>query len=111
MTAPGLKHTASMTRQIAPQFFTTDIPGTLAYYKDKLGFECRGTWGDPPFYAIMERDQHAIHLRCAEPLTANPDKYEDELLDAYLLAEDVDALHAGYASNGVEFTRGLADMP
>ena len=73
-----------MIRQIAPQFFTTDIPSTLAYYKDKLGFECLGTWQDPPVYAIVARDQHAIHFRCAEPPTANPDKYADELLDAYL---------------------------
>jgi len=27
-----------MIRQIAPQFFTLDIPGTLAYYEAKLGF-------------------------------------------------------------------------
>jgi hypothetical protein len=80
-----------MIRQIAPQFFTTDIPGTLAYCKDKLGFECRGTWQDPPTYAIVARDEHAIHFRCAEPPTANPDKYADELLDAYLLVEDADA--------------------
>jgi hypothetical protein len=33
-----------MIRQIAPQFFATDIPATLAYYKDKLGFESVGTW-------------------------------------------------------------------
>ena len=52
-----------MIRQIAPQFFTTDIPGTVAYYKDKLGFECLGTWQDPPVYAIVARDQHAIHFR------------------------------------------------
>jgi hypothetical protein len=45
-----------MIRQIAPEFFTTDIPATLAYYKIKLGFECRGTWGNPPVYAIVERD-------------------------------------------------------
>ena len=83
-----------MIRQIAPQFFTTDIPRTLAYYKDKLGFECLGTWQDPPSYAIVARDQHAIHFRCAAPPTANPDKYEDELLDAYLFVEDADALHA-----------------
>jgi uncharacterized glyoxalase superfamily protein PhnB len=100
-----------MIRRIAPQFFTTDIPGTLAYYKDKLGFECLGTWQDPPVYAIVARDQQAIHLRCAEPPTANPDKYADELLDAYLLVEDVDALHAEYAAKSVEFTRELADTP
>ena len=100
-----------MIRQIAPQFFTTDIPGTVAYYKDKLGFECLGTWQDPPVYAIVARDQHAIHFRRAAPPTANPDKYADELIDSYLHVEDADALYAEYAANGVEFARGLANMP
>jgi uncharacterized glyoxalase superfamily protein PhnB len=107
----GLPYTWPMIRHIAPVFFTTDIPGTLAWYKDKLGFECLGTCQDPPVYAIVARDQHAIHFRCAEPPTANPDKYTDELLDAYLNVEDADALHTEYAANGVEFTRQLANMP
>jgi uncharacterized glyoxalase superfamily protein PhnB len=100
-----------MIRQIAPQFFTLDIPGTFAYYEDKLGFKCLGTWQDPPVYAIVARDQHAIHFRCAEPPTANPNKYSDELLDAYMLIEDVDALYAEYSARGVDFTRGLANLP
>ena len=100
-----------MIRQIAPLFFTTDIPGTLAYYQDKLGFRCLGTWQDPPVYAIVGRDQQAIHFRCAEPPTANPNKYPDELLDAYLNIEDADALYAEYAARGVEFTRELANTP
>jgi len=100
-----------MIRRIAPQFFTMDIPGALAYYKDKLGFECTGMWQDPPVYAIVTRDQHAIHFRCAAPPTPNPDKYSDELLDAYLLIDDADSLYAEYASRGVEFTGELANTP
>ena len=100
-----------MIRQIAPQFFTVDIPGTLAYYRDKLGFQCLGTWQDPPVYAIVARDERAIHFRCAEPPTANPNKYSDELLDAYVLIEDVDSLYREYAARGVEFARGLANTP
>ena len=100
-----------MIRQIAPQFFTVDIPGTLTYYRDKLGFQCLGTWQDPPVYAIVARDQRAIHFRFAEPPTANPNKYSDELLDAYVLIEDVDSLYAEYAARGVEFTRGLGNTP
>jgi hypothetical protein len=42
--------------------------------KDKLGFECVGTWQNPPVYAIVARDKQAIHFRRAEPPTANPDK-------------------------------------
>lgn len=100
-----------MIRQIAPLFFTTDIPRTLAYYQDKLGFACVGIWQDPPVYAIVARDRRAIHFRCAEPPPANPDKYTDELLDAYLHVEDADALYAEYAAKGAEFTRGLDNMP
>lgn len=100
-----------MIRQIAPLFFTMDIPGTLTYYTAKLGFKCLGTWQDPPVFAIVARDQQAIHFRCAEPPTANPNKYSDELLDAYVFIEDADALYAEYADRGVEFVRGLANMP
>jgi uncharacterized glyoxalase superfamily protein PhnB len=100
-----------MVRQIAPLFFTMDVPATLAYYKEKLGFDCLGTWQDPPVYAIVARDQQVIHFRCAEPPTANPNKYRDELLDAYVLVEDADALYAEYAPQGVEVTREVANMP
>src|SRR5262249_10434031 len=103
--------TRAMIRRIAPQFFTMDIPGTLAYYRDKLGFRCLSTWMDPPVYAIVARDEQAIHFRCSEPPTANPDKYADELLDAYLAIEDPDALSAEYAARGVEFTRELGNTP
>ncbi len=100
-----------MIRQIVPLFFTLDIPATLAYYKEKLGFDCQGTWHDPPVFATVARDRRAIHFRCAEPPRANPDKYRDELLDAYLYVEDADALYAEFAAQGVEFTQGFANMP
>ena len=100
-----------MIRQIAPVFFTLDIPGTLAYNAEKIGFECLGAWLDPPVYAIVARDHHAIHFRCAAPPVPNPDKYTEELLDAYIFVEDADALHAEYAARGVEIVRALANMP
>lgn len=101
----------AMIRQIAPQFFSVDLPATLAYYSEKLGFECVGTWQDPPEYAIVTRDEHRIHFRCAEPPTPNPEQYDDELLDAYLFIDDADGLYAEYAARGVEFTRALVNTP
>lgn len=100
-----------MIRQIVPVFFTTDIPRTLAYYKEQLGFEVLGKWQDPPVYAIVARDGHAIHFRCEAPPQANPEKYREELLDAYLHVEDADALYAEFSSKGLEFTRQLGNMP
>ena len=102
---------SAMIRQIAPQFFTTDLRATLAYYADTLGFECVGTWDDPPVYAIVARDEHRIHFRLADPPKPNPDKYADELLDAYLFIQDADTLYAEYLARGVEFTRDLCDTP
>jgi hypothetical protein len=84
-----------MIRRIAPQFFTMDILGTLGYYEDKLGFQRLGTWQDPPVYAIVGRDQQAIHFRCAEPPTANPDKYSDELLDLRRVCSSRRGIHPG----------------
>jgi uncharacterized glyoxalase superfamily protein PhnB len=101
----------AMIRQIAPQFFSENIPATLAYYKDTLGFDRVGTWQDPPVYAIIARDGHRIHFRCAAPPGPSADKYDDELLDAYVQVEDADLLYAEYAARGVEFTRDLADTP
>jgi len=98
-----------MIRQIAPQFFTTDMLSTLTYYKTKLGFDCVSTWQEPPVYAIVARDRQKIHFRCAETPAPNPDKYADELLDAYLFVENADALYAEYLARGVEFTRALGD--
>jgi uncharacterized glyoxalase superfamily protein PhnB len=100
-----------MIRQIAPLFFTTDLAATLTYYKDALGFECLGTWHDPPVYAIVARDDQRIHFRLADPPTPNPDRYVDELLDAYLSVADADALYAEYAARSVEFTRSLGNTP
>ena len=100
-----------MIRQIAPVFFTKEILATVTYYEEKLGFECLSTWQDPPVYAIVTRDHHAIHFRCADPPTPNPEKYEEEFLDAYLFVEDADKLYGEYAARSVEFTRKLGNMP
>ena len=100
-----------MILHIAPQFFSTDLPATLAWYKSKLGFDCLSTWMDPPVYAIVARDHHKIHFRCAPPPTPNPDKYDDELLDAYLSVENADVLCSEFSSRGVEFTRTLGNTP
>ena len=100
-----------MIRQIAPQFFTTEMAPTLAYYKDKLGFDCVGTWHDPPVYAIVARDEHRIHFRLADPPKPNPDKYADELLDAYLFIEDADTLYAEYSRGESSSREPLATRP
>jgi hypothetical protein len=40
-------------------------------------------------YAVVARNQHTIHFVYTASPAANPDKYEDELLDAYFYVENV----------------------
>ena len=101
-----------MIAAIAPQFFTADLAATLQYYKDKLGFETQFIYGEPAFYAGAIRDGRSFFFRCVDStMTQSPEKYKEEFLDAYLIAEDIDTLYAEYQSRGVEFAREIASMP
>jgi catechol 2,3-dioxygenase-like lactoylglutathione lyase family enzyme len=101
-----------MIAAIAPQFFTADLTSTLQYYRDKLGFETQFLYGEPPYYAGAIRDGRSIFFRRVASLAPpGPEKYAEELLDAYLIADDIDALHAEYQTRGVEFSRTIASMP
>ena len=57
--------------------------------------------------------ERRVHVKRYRKRTAphSPDRYPDELLDAYINIEDVDGLYAEYAARGVEFARGVANMP
>lgn len=96
---------------IASVFFSTDLLATVAYYEEKLGFGCVGTWMDPPVYAIVARDGHEIHFRCAAGPAAPGEKYAEELLDAYVFVEDAAALYGEFGGRGVEFTREFGETP
>ena len=101
-----------MIAAIVPQFFSTDLDKTLRYYREALGFETQFEYGEPVFYAGAIRDGLSIFFRHVDTLPSRPrDKYEAELLDAYIRVHDVKALYAEYAERDVEFFLELADRP
>ncbi len=101
-----------MIAAIVPQFFSSDLKKTLIYYRQNLGFETQYEYGDPPFYAGAIRDGLSIffrHLDVVPPLP--PNKFDDELLDAYIRVEDVRQLHKEFSNRGVELFRDIAEKP
>ena len=46
-----------------PVLSVTDFPATLAFYVQKLGFAVDFTYGDPPFYGVVQRDRARLCLR------------------------------------------------
>ncbi len=47
MTKPGILRQALV-------LFASNLPDTIAYRRDKLGFAQHGVFGEPPQFAIME---------------------------------------------------------
>jgi catechol 2,3-dioxygenase-like lactoylglutathione lyase family enzyme len=95
---------------ISPSFIVSDVPRTIAFYCDKLGFDTR--YKDPaqnPFFAIVGRDAAQIFLKSEGGIAPqpNPTRHPHLRLDAFVYVEDPDALAAEFAANSVTFSNPL----
>jgi len=99
---------------VAPFFIVRNVPKSLSFYRDKLGFEVtfEGFEGDI-FFGIVERGGAMLMFKDigVDPLpnhTRDIGKGEARW-DAYFAVPDPDALAAEYTENGVEFSEPLKD--
>lgn len=73
--------------------FASDLPKTIAYWNDKVGFATHGTFGEPVQFAIVERDNAHVMLRQAaagQKIVPNWQQ-ADGLWNAYFWVDDVAA--------------------
>jgi catechol 2,3-dioxygenase-like lactoylglutathione lyase family enzyme len=105
MSAP-----AATLAYIAPVFRVTDLPRSLAFYCDRLGFKIEFCYED--FYAAVSRDGSWLHLSCAPPTPRDQRGFErEEHLDACAIASDAESLAEEFSAAGVAFSVPLRDMP
>ncbi|HEX6943274.1 MAG TPA: VOC family protein [Gemmatimonadaceae bacterium] len=107
--------------RISPVFIVADVPATLAFYRDMLGFEVtfRGPAPDDEFFGIVRRDGATIMFKSLGAIVDGKDVLVEPLpnfgrqpafsLDAFVDVPDPDALAAEFASRGVPFAAPLAD--
>lgn len=101
-----------MIAAIVPQFFSSDLKATLAYFDKQLGFETQFEYGEPAYYAGAIRDGFSIFFRLTDGTLQRPSaKYDEELLDAYIRVDNVAALFEEYRGRDVAFHREIGDMP
>ena len=96
---------------ISPFFIVSNVDQTIAFYRDKLGFEV--TFREPeedPFFAIVCRGGAMIMVKAVgvDPMP-NRTRHPWAPWDAYVNVPDPDALAAEFSSQNVVFSEPLKD--
>ena len=95
---------------IAPQFLVDDLDRSIAYYRDRLGFEHDFTYQS--FYAGVSRDGFTIHLKHAPKLAADrAHRKQNEHLDAYISVSGIRDLFSELQMRGAYVIRPLDERP
>ena len=93
-------------------FIVSNVDRTLAFYKDKLGFENRFREPDAdPVFAIVGRDTAQLFVKAERDVLPQPNhtRHEHMRWDAFVYVEDPDAYAAELSGRGVEFSAPLKD--
>ena len=103
--------TRPLLERMCPFFIVSNVAQSIAFYRDKLGFE---TWyqepDDEPFFAVVGRDGAQLLLKAGEAAPMpNPTRDLAMRWDAYVLAVDPDSIAAEFADRGVAFSVPLMD--
>jgi catechol 2,3-dioxygenase-like lactoylglutathione lyase family enzyme len=91
---------ASFT-SVMPSCTVSDLPKSVAFYRDRLGFDCVFTNGDPICFAIMRRDSVEISLQ-TQRLGGAPGQH-----GCYVKLTGVESLPADYQKKGVKIVHPL----
>jgi catechol 2,3-dioxygenase-like lactoylglutathione lyase family enzyme len=104
--------TRPTTQAISPCFIVSDVDQSIAFYRDKLGFEMR--FREPeadPFFAIVGRDGAQLFFKSDKDVSPLPNHMRHHYMrwDAFVYAQEPDALAAEFASHGAAFSEPLKD--
>jgi len=100
---------------IAPLFIASNVPASLAFYRDRLGFDVtfQGPEPDDIFFGIVQRGGAMIMFKDVgvDPLPNNTRTVKKGIArwDAYLHVPDPDALAAEFSARNVSFFEPLKD--
>jgi catechol 2,3-dioxygenase-like lactoylglutathione lyase family enzyme len=103
--------TTRILRQ-APTLFAGNLRHSMAYWQDKLGFALHGAFGEPPVFAIMERDNAFAMLKQAPSghVIVPYCEISEGLWNAYFWVDDVETLFADLRRRGAVIDYGLCDQ-
>ena len=92
----------SLTR-VAPELPVPDLAAALEYYTGRLGFDVAAVMPSRD-YAIVERDQVALHLFVADAATHTP-------VGIHVFAGGLDEVHTDLESRGARIIQAIVRQP
>jgi len=81
----------------APVFVVRDVLKSVEHYRDVLGFEVEFLYGEPTYYAGVERGNVLIHLQAAHESRRQPGQ---QAINVFV--SDVDALYEQLKARGAK---------
>jgi len=106
---------APLLSAVEAQLFVSDMKAACAFFTEKLGFEVVFSYGEPPFYAQVKRDQARLNLRLVcEPVFAGDIREREQLLSASMTVEsaaEIKQLFLQYQMADVDFFQPLKQEP
>jgi catechol 2,3-dioxygenase-like lactoylglutathione lyase family enzyme len=90
---------------ISPFFIVSNVDQTIAFYRDRLGFETRFQQPErDPFFAIVGRDGAQIFIKSQKDIAPLPNSKRHPFLrwDAFVYAPDPDGLAREFAERVAE---------
>ena len=101
--------------QVEAQLFVADIKASCDFFTQKLGFAIVFVYGEPPFYAQVQRDGARLNLRCVDaPVVDSALRERESLLSASITlatADEIKQLFLEFQSGGVVFHQTLKAEP
>lgn len=98
---------------VEPQLFVSDINAACDFYADKLGFQTVFLYGDPPFYAQVQRDTVRLNLRHTDS-PAFDDRFrqaQPDALSATITLEDAVSLFEEFQASDATVHQVLRQEP
>ena len=97
---------------ICPFFIVKDLPASVAFYRDRLGFDLEFEGPeDDVYYAGLKREGAAVMLKTIAPDVLpcpNHTRHPWARWDAYIYTLDPDTLYAEFRQRGVTFEKELS---
>jgi uncharacterized glyoxalase superfamily protein PhnB len=93
-----------MMRGSVSVFTVKNVPESMVYYRDKLGFDVAFEYGEPAFYIGLCSGAVTLHLISAAKTPRQPGHGA-----VSIFVDDVDALHADLVKRGAKVLKAPKD--